>query len=254
MLYSVLYASLAVLVSAVVYLLLSPPSLTDQLFEAAFNSDLHRLNQVIHSLQQEQPQQQISLLRDSFNNTALHWAVKSPKDNSLQCVDALLSVDCSLFAVNGVGSGISHWAVVGNNRDLLVGLLDRVGSDSDRIKWLSQLNARSESSLHWSVDWLSVDLIPILMKYLNSTHLNAVDSEGDTPLHRIPMDCVDRPRCLELVDLLIDYGANVTAENRYHRKPLQHLVVDPLNEQQRAAIETQLQQFRHNLTEEFQTV
>ena len=192
--------------------------------------------------------------------------------------------------VNSAGTSALHWSVHSDDERIIVGLMDRIRSQAARtgvgrgggagrsaetssptsaVHWL---NARNETPLHWAVDWQKATAVRVLLSLHSSVH--AVDEHGDTPLHRVPIDCDQHSTCRQIVSSLIAAGANITAENHAHRTPLRHFRTDqgpsqqqqqqrrgsesaaaPLaQEQWEEEMEGRAVEFRQNLTEHFDTV
>ena len=148
-----------------------------------------------------------------------------------------------LSAVNGVGTSALHWSVHSDDEDTITGLIERIhrpspshslsssspsspsSSSSPVIPCFLWTNARNETPLHWAVDWQKATAVRVLLRHAGSkvgAVVSAVDEHGDTPLHRIPIDCDVHPQCRQIVADLIQVGANITAENHAHRTPLQY--------------------------------
>ena len=143
----------------------------------------------------------------------------------------------SLSSTNGVGTSALHWSVHSDDEGVIRGLIKRITrqskasppSPSSSSSFSSQpsvpcvhwRNARDETALHWAVDWQKPTAVRVLLAH--GSPVDAKDENGDTPLHRVPIDCDVHPPCRQIVADLLHAGANVTAENAAHRTPLQYL-------------------------------
>lgn len=222
--------------------------------------------------------------RDWNNNTALHFAAKM---GSIKLIDELVRpqihnqstdqstsrpIGCDVNALNSANTSVLHWAAASKTDDPAVFLhllhlnQPTIQSTNQPIthKMLYHLNARNESVLHWAVEWKSqrvVEEIINLIKPSTSSSTNLLDQpdeNGDTPMHRLTIDCASDRACQSIAASLIRAGANLTFENYSKRTPLQRItfdqafnqsITDSVNHLHRTADE-----FRRNLTDQFHTV
>ena len=222
------------------------------------------------------------------------WAVKSARADSLAVVDALIAAGASLLSVNAAGTTPLHWSVHSDSDTLITGIIHRLCpqlADSQRAPPLpatSQptssvarlpvcgallaVNERNESVLHWAVDWQKAVSVTTLLSIadgsvssVSSTAaasrelVDRADVNGDTPLHRLPIDCPTSASCRLIAQQVIARGANVTAENAARRTPLAHFptpTLQPDGEDSSAQgrvdeLDGQAEQFRRNITQHF---
>ena len=227
--------------------------------------------------------------------------MKEWRADTLAVVDALIAAGESLSAVNAAGTTPLHWAVHSDSDSLITGLLDRLcpqlaaarslpptpsaqSHSAPQLPPCSALlarNERNETALHWAVDWQKAVAVSALVRLADDSRSSsterhtaaselvaAADVNGDTPLHRLPVDCPSSASCRLIAQLLIAKGANVTAENRARRTPLAHFPTPTptqdeqavlggaarLQAEQSGGLEAQAERFRRNLTQQFHTV
>lgn len=161
--------------------------------------------------------------------------------------------------------------------------------DDQYYKWLTHRNDRNESALHWAIEWSSLNALNTLLSLINAScqhdcnpklclydAVNNIDINGDTPLHRIGIDCDTNRRTQQMIATLLRYDADPHIQNHYHRTPLQHCTFKTITEPTssihndhsdhgitlsdldaatlNAYLDQQVLQFKQNLTEEFNTV
>ena len=224
--------------------------------------------------------------------------------DTLAVVDALMAAGDSLSAVNAAGTTPLHWSVHSDSDRLITGLLDRLcpqlaaarsqpptpsaqPHSAPQLPTCSALlarNERNETALHWAVDWQKAVAVSALLRLADDSRgsgtaeaskgrttaarelVAVADVNGDTPLHRLPVDCPSSASCRLIAQLLIASGANVTAENRAHRTPLAHFPTPTptqdeqsggpvtLQASQSDGLDAQAERFRRNLSQHFNTV
>ena len=234
--------------------------------------------------------------------------MKDCHSDSVAIVDALIAAGASLSAVNAAGTTPLHWSVHSDSDALITAVVHRLCpqlADSQRSPptptsqstsvaqlpvcgALTARNERNETALHWAVDWQKPVAVSTLLRLADGSSssggttaarqlVDATDVHGDTPLHRLPIDCPSSAACRLIAQQLIARGANVTAENAAHRTPLAHFPTptQPQQQQQREEgegtereeaaaelgerrrdddLDEQAEQFRRNLTQQFNTL
>lgn len=267
-----LTAIFVVLVALLIGVFLSKAPATPPLIEATVRSSVSDIRKAFSA------DELACDKRDWNNNTALHFAAKS---GSILLIDELIQPrsndqsnkprGCDVSALNAANTSVLHWAAASQSDDPIVirHLLTINQSNKHTINQalLYHLNARNESVLHWAVEWKSHQILDELLRVIKATKsdsspvidlINHPDENGDTPLHRLTIDCGSDPACRAVAASLIRAGANSTAENHSHRTPLQRINFDQSDNQSHNQSAEQLMhsadEFRRNLTDQFHTI
>ena len=223
------------------------------------------------------------------------WAVKEARPDTLAVVDLLVAAGVPLSAVNAAGTSPLHWSVHSDSDALITGLVHRVCpelAESEQVPptpstaavtalpvcgALLARNERNETVLHWAVDWQKAVAVSTLLRLADGSRASATstqsaarelvhisDANGDTPLHRLPLDCPSSAPCRLIAQQIVARGANVTAENAAHRTPLAHFPTPAVDEEsadgrrggavQSDELDAAAAAFRRNLSTQFSTV
>jgi len=221
---------LAVLVVIAACALYDPSAIPSDLHRASYQCDLNQLSDLLplHSMSQRGTAEADQLnaaakerlkskanARDRWNNTPLHWAAKGGKPSCAEAVAHLIKAGADPLATNNGGSTALHWAASIRDgvvaRDIIRLLLSH-GLD------VSAKNHVGETPLHWAVDWAQPEAVKELLK--QGAEKNAVDENGNTPLHKIKKDCHEREDCSHVVSLLVSAGSDITLRNNFGRMAL----------------------------------
>ena len=243
-------------------------------------------------------------LRLLFSPACCQWAVKEARPHSLAVIDELIAAGLSLATVNAAGTTALHWSVHSDSDEIITGIIHRLcpgvkdsqhtpptpAATTQHTAARRQLpvcdallakNERNETALHWAVDWQKPVAVSTLLRLADGSRssvsaattasrdlVHVADVNGDTPLHRLPIDCPSSAACRLIAQQLIARGANVTAENKAHRTPLAHFPT-PTDEghagdgRERAVLrdagaleelDEQAEEFKRNVTQQFDTV
>ena len=145
--------------------------------------------------------------------TALHLSVTH---GNLRNVELLLAhPETDRAKANAYGWQPAHLAAAMNRLDVLQ-LLNVAGSTQIDV---TQRNNRGSLPLHLSCTAQAHAASKWLIAHAHSAVL-AVDDDGNTPLHLALLSTDKRPALHEVVDLLLQHGATVTAKNARGRTPL----------------------------------
>ena len=112
---------------------------------------------------------------DEAGLTALHWAVSG---NNMEMVRLLLSKGASLKVIDNEGQSVLHSAVRTNNRELLAVLLHNGGSSPDFINQKTKLG---RTPLHLAVRNDHPEIVTLLLE--EGADGNITDSQGWSCLH-----------------------------------------------------------------------
>lgn len=154
--------------------------------------------------------------RNSLGSSPLHWSVTS--DDSLAITNKLLNVHYSPSTYGGSLKFYDENTLSHSKNDTLSRTIPISVASSKAIVNLA--NELGESPLHWAVEWKAWRTVrTLLLAGADPTH---VDSQLNTPLHKVSPDCHDHADCQNIFALLVKFGAVVTAENQYKRTPFQH--------------------------------
>ena len=146
-------------------------------------------------------------VRDTYGNTALHYAVAK---GSFEVCSLLLACGADVNSKNSRGQtpmhrSLSHFSAKASS---VVPLLAQSGGD------FSAQDKSGRTPLHDAVE-VNGKLAEALLGY--GADVNCREREGNTPLHLARLDCIG---------VLISYGADVNAVNNTGRTALHDAVVD----------------------------
>lgn len=148
--------------------------------------------------------------RDSHGNTALHFAAKAGNGGT---VGLLLRRGADPNARNGGGSSPLLWGTYDEGRGADT-VRQLVGGGAD----VGAANEHGETALHWAAEWLRPAAVETLLEL--GAEPDALDSEGNSALHRLPPRCHTSDPCVRVVEALVRSGADVTARNAAGTLPL----------------------------------
>jgi ankyrin repeat protein len=147
-------------------------------------------------------------VRDAWNNTALHWAVRGGSVRSVDIARHLITAGVDVDARNNGGSSALHWASSVAIEDISRSLISLLLSPSSDIGmssstqtgiYVNTINHAGETPLHWAVDWLRPHAVEALLDA--GADPNKVDVDGNSPLHKIKKDCDQNEESVGTLDI-----------------------------------------------------
>jgi hypothetical protein len=100
---------------------------------------------------------------------------------------SLQAAGTNASAINNGGSTALHWACSVANGDISTSLIRLLLS---RGLSVDAANRAGETPLHWAVDWSRPHAVDELLN--QGANANLKDVEGNTPMHKIKMDCHEK--------------------------------------------------------------
>lgn len=147
------------------------------------------------------------------------------KNGHIDAVRLLLDRGATLktATAGGTSKPALHVAARAGCVDIATLLLERDGSQLNAIAGVD-----GSSALHLAADDCQLEMVEFLLRSRASVHVE--DAAGYTALHRTVMNARLSARVVEVVEILLRYGANVNHRRDTHLEPILMLAFDYLSE------------------------
>ncbi len=192
----------------------SQDSKTDALFNAIANGDINTVSNLINQVSN------INSIKDEFGNSPLHIAIKH---HHLDIVKILINKGINLNEEDKYGRNALHLAIIYSSKekdestDIIWEIIDRISYDDNII---FELTDKGKSPLHLAIEYQLYYITELLMKLeinrIGSADVDIRDNFGWTPLHYAVVN-----KNKEIIELMLDYGANPYLTNKNGQTPFE---------------------------------